>query len=74
MAAGGLIIVLCRIARGSAGYLTRTTDVLVRRHSRPSSDRDQVTKFLRAALVYGMAFGALVAAIGVVSLITGLRR
>jgi hypothetical protein len=33
-----------------------------------------VTKFLRAALVYGMAFGALVAAIGVVSLITGLRR
>ncbi len=71
IAAGVAVAYVCWTLRKSGGFLTRTTDALVRSRLRGEGDRAELARGMRLALGFGIGVGALVVLIGVGALLTG---
>jgi hypothetical protein len=70
-ALGVTVVVVCRAARSGA-YVTKRTEVVMRRRG-SEGDRERIARIIRASLAAGMAFGGLVAVLGIASAVIGLR-
>ena len=71
IAAGVAVAYVCWRLRKSEGYLTRTSEALVRSRLRAPGDRKELARGMRISAWFGVGVGALVVLIGVASLLAG---
>jgi hypothetical protein len=74
MASGAGIVAVCVLGRNRGGYVTKTTNAVLRRRGHSNDDRNRLANWLRATLLYGLIFGLLMFVLGLTSVVVGIQH